>query len=359
MESGYYSDLAEHLDRLPGGFPPSETGAEIRLLERLFTPEEAALAIHLTLEREGVEVIAGKAGLSLEEAGPRLAGMAHKGLIFSAFTIEGSILYQAVPFVVGIWEFQINRLTEGLIRDVNDYWNTMKRRKPVRTIPQMRTIPIGESIEPHLEAYPHEHVMRLLESQDRFAVAPCICRLEAKMEGEGCDALEEACLMFGDWAEYYVREGKGRSIDRSEVLEILAKADSDNLVLQPSNSRDVVAICCCCSCCCGVLKRLKRHPKPANTVFSPFAVNFGRDQCIGCRICMERCQMDAFTDAGDKVEFNPIRCIGCGLCVTTCPAGALTLVRKPDTGRIRIPDTIDDTWREIAQARKEALEDSE
>ena len=62
MDSRYYSDLAEHLDRLPGGFPPSVTGAEIRLLERLFTPEEAALAIHLTLEREGVEVIAGRAG---------------------------------------------------------------------------------------------------------------------------------------------------------------------------------------------------------------------------------------------------------------------------------------------------------
>ena len=356
MDGKHYRYLAEHLDRLPGGFPPSETGAEIRLLERLFTPEEAALAIHLTLEREGVEVIAGKANLTPEEAGSRLAEMAHKGLIFSVLAEDESIHYQAVPFVLGIWEFQVNNLTEGLVRDVNDYWSTMKRRRPVRTIPQMRTIPIGESIEPHLEAYPHEHVMQLLDSQDRFAVAPCICRLEAKMEGEGCDALEEACLLFGDWAEYDVREGKGRAIDRPEVLEILVKADADNLVLQPSNSRDVVAICCCCSCCCGVLQRLKYHPKPADAVFSPFTAEFDSDQCIGCGTCIERCHMDAFTDAGDKVEFDPVRCIGCGLCVTTCPAGALSLVRKPDTGRIRIPDTIDDTWREIAQARKKALQ---
>jgi len=41
MDSKHYTNLAEHLDKLPGGFPPSETGAEIRLLERLFTPEEA------------------------------------------------------------------------------------------------------------------------------------------------------------------------------------------------------------------------------------------------------------------------------------------------------------------------------
>ncbi|MEN8208947.1 MAG: 4Fe-4S binding protein [Candidatus Fermentibacteria bacterium] len=354
MNVKLYRDLAEHLDRLPGGFPPSETGAEIRLLKRLFTEEEAALAVHLTLNRENIEILAGKAGLSPEEAGQRLAGMAHKGLIFSALAENGSIQYQAVPFVVGIWEFQVSNLTGELVRDVNDYWNTMIRRRPVRTIPQMRTIPIGESIEPHLEAYPHEHVMQLLDSQDRFAVAPCICRLEAKMESEGCDALEEACLMFGDWADYYVREGKGRSIDRSEVLEILAKADADNLVLQPSNSRDVVAICCCCSCCCGVLKGLKYHPRPADAVFSPFAVEFDIDMCTGCGTCIERCQMDAFTDAGDRVEFDNVRCIGCGLCVTTCPAGALSLIRKPDTGRIRIPDTIDDTWMEIAEARRKA-----
>jgi hypothetical protein len=41
MDGKHYRDLAKHLDRLPGGFPPSETGAEIRLLERLFTPDEA------------------------------------------------------------------------------------------------------------------------------------------------------------------------------------------------------------------------------------------------------------------------------------------------------------------------------
>ena len=42
-----YQRLAEHLDRLPDGFAPGEAGAEIRLLKRLFTPEEAKLAIHL------------------------------------------------------------------------------------------------------------------------------------------------------------------------------------------------------------------------------------------------------------------------------------------------------------------------
>jgi electron transport complex protein RnfB len=52
-----FQKLAEHLDRLPGGFGTSDSGADLRLLRRLFTLEEAELATHLTLNAEPVEVI--------------------------------------------------------------------------------------------------------------------------------------------------------------------------------------------------------------------------------------------------------------------------------------------------------------
>ena len=58
MDDDVYRKLAEHLDQLPGGFAPSETGAELRLLQRLFTPQEAELATHLTLQREDAKIIA-------------------------------------------------------------------------------------------------------------------------------------------------------------------------------------------------------------------------------------------------------------------------------------------------------------
>ena len=79
MEGNSYRKLAEHLDRLPDGFPPSSTGAELRLLKRLPTPEEAGLATHLTLDAEEALVIATRAGLSLAEAEQRLREMARKG----------------------------------------------------------------------------------------------------------------------------------------------------------------------------------------------------------------------------------------------------------------------------------------
>ena len=72
MERDAYKKLADHLDNLPGGFAPSDTGVELRLLQRLFTPEEAELAVYLTLEREEPHTIANRAKISIEEAEQRL-----------------------------------------------------------------------------------------------------------------------------------------------------------------------------------------------------------------------------------------------------------------------------------------------
>ncbi len=354
MDEHIYRKLADHLDRLPGGFAPSETGADLRLLRRLFTPAEAELATHLTLDREDAQAVAVKAGLPLAETEQRLSEMAHKGLIFSVQPGDGPTLYQAVPMVIGIYEFQVNRLSEGFLHDLEEYWGTIAPRPPVQTIPQMRTIPIGESVEPHLEALPYERVDELIRAQDRFAVAPCICRRHAKMKGGGCDAPEESCLMFGDFADYYVRDGRGRAIDRSEVREILARADAANLVLQPTNSQYIGAICCCCGCCCGVLRGLQRRPKPVEAVASSFIARLDPEMCQGCWTCLERCQMQAFAEDGDRVALDADRCIGCGLCVSTCPSGALTLARKPGSELTEIPATMDDAWRTIIEARAQA-----
>jgi len=55
-EAGDHGDifrkLARHLDRLPGGYPATKSGVELRILKRLFTPEEAELALKLNLIAE-------------------------------------------------------------------------------------------------------------------------------------------------------------------------------------------------------------------------------------------------------------------------------------------------------------------
>ena len=351
MSTESYHRLAEHLNRLPGGFPPSSTGAEIRLLRTLFTPEEANLATHLTLERETAASVADRAGLPLAVAEQRLSGMADKGLIFAVQPDDAPSRYQAVPFVVGIYEFQVNNLSAELLTALDDYWRTQEQEPRPPTIPQMRTIPVHESIELRLEALPYEHVYELVKAHDRYAVAPCICRKSAKIAGDGCDAPEETCLMFDEWADFYVNGGRGRVIDRAEVMEILAKADDANLVLQPTNSKDAAAICCCCGCCCGILGGLKRHPRPSEAVASAFIAQLDPDMCVACWTCLDRFQMQALARGDTHVIYDADRCIGCGLCVSTCPSGALTLTRKPETDHTVPPDTITDTWRIIADAQ--------
>ena len=349
METDAYENLAQHLDKLPGGFPPSYSGVELRLLKRLFTPEEAELAVHLTLDREEAKTIAGRAGLDLAQAEKMLKEMTRKGLIFSIEPEGGPALYQAVPWVVGIYEFQVNNLDEGFVQDVNEYNRTRGMVSRPQPIPQLRTIPVGRSIEPHLETLPYERAEELVKAHEKFVVAPCLCRCKTQIMGAGCDAPKETCLIFGDWADYYVRNGLGRYIDQAEVMEILTMADKANLVLQPNNSRDIVFLCCCCGCCCGVLTRLKLHPRPSEVVASPFIAGHEPETCEGCGVCVDRCQMGALTLEDDRVVLNPDRCIGCGLCVSTCPTGSLTLVRKPASEQIKVPITMDATWRELSQ----------
>jgi len=348
-EDGVFRKLAEHLDRLPGGFRPSETGADIRLLKGLFSPQEAQYATHLTLKREDTKAIAKKINLPVDKTEKILEEMAQKGLILSVKSDEGKILYQAAPWVVGIYEFQVNRMDDQFIKNFDDYYSSRVKRTGPETIPQMRTIPINQSIDPKLDVLPYEQVEKLVMAHDNFAVAPCICRRHAKMNGRGCDALEESCLLFGEFADFYVRTGRGRSIEQSEVWEILEKANKDNLVLNPTNSKYVSAICCCCGDCCGILGGLKYHPKPAEAVASSFIAQFDSDACLNCGVCIDRCQMQAITADVDRVSLNADRCIGCGLCVSTCPSNALTLTRKPENNLSEPPATMMETWYTIAK----------
>jgi H+/Na+-translocating ferredoxin:NAD+ oxidoreductase subunit B len=330
-----YPQLARHLDDLPGGYPATESGVELRILQRLFTPQDAALALKLTVIPEPPRVVARRAGLIEAAAAERLEAMASKGLIFRVTDKNGRADYMAAQFVVGIWEFQVNRLTPELIEDMEAYIPTLMRTAWKR--PQLRTIPVNRSIRTELPVMTHERAEALLSRHRTFAVSPCICRRERTMVGQGCDRPQETCLSFGTAAEYMVANHIGRFIDASEALAILHLADKKSLVVQPGHARAANYICLCCGCCCGVLRTLKTYPRPADMVASAFSAHADPSACSGCGVCPERCQMDALSLMDDRVVLDTGRCIGCGLCVTTCPTGALTLKRKPADQQPRIP----------------------
>ncbi len=339
-ETEIYQKLRIHLDNLPGGYPATESGIEMRILRRLFTPEEAALAPYLTLLPEPVRVVALRCGLPAEEVGPRLEQMALKGLIYRDSRPGREPEYSATQFVVGIWEFQVGRLDAELSREMEEYAKEFFDLDLWRRAPQLRTIPVGESIPVQREVMAYEQAGEIIRKQSKIIVAPCICRKEQRLLGEGCDKPLETCLVFGGGAYYYEQNGLGREISVDEALGILEIADRAGLVLQPTNAQEPSGICCCCGDCCGVLRQVKRHPQPASLVSSPFFAVVDEAICAGCSDCEPRCQMEAIRVWEDGVSHVDLaRCIGCGLCVTTCSTGALSLQRKPAEQQTSVPRT--------------------
>src|SRR5512135_2922261 len=121
MTENPYRLLAQRLDALPNGFPPAPDGAELRLLARLFTPDEAALAAGLRLTLESPAEVAARLGGDPAELLVQLKSMARRGLIKAARTPQG-FGFGLLPFVVGIYENQQPVLDAGMARLFEDYY---------------------------------------------------------------------------------------------------------------------------------------------------------------------------------------------------------------------------------------------
>ena len=196
-----YKKLAKHLDNTPGGFPPTESGVELRILERLFTKEQAELALHLFMMPEPVESIAERAGTDPETVGKMLAEMSEKGLIVHS-SKDGMDLYMQAQFVIGIWEYQVNNLTRELIEDFNEYVPYLMEAQEKQKTKQLRVIPVSEAISADMEVTDYERAEQLIKEQSKIVLAPCICRKEHEMVGKGCGKPIETCLVFGGGAYY-------------------------------------------------------------------------------------------------------------------------------------------------------------
>ena len=344
-----YNKLAIHLDNLPGGFPATEAGLELRILKRLFTPQEAEIAADLTMMLEPSAVIAGRLNMAETEMDRILDNMSKKGLILRSGK-GGQNQYMAAQFVVGIWEYHVNDLDEELIKDFNAYVPYLMKSQLSLKTQQLRVIPVSQSISAEMRVMPYEEAEKIIKTQSKIVVAPCICRKEHKMVGKGCDQPEETCLIFGGGAHYYEGNGIGRVISQDEALEILSKGMESGLVLQPGNSQKPLNICMCCGCCCQILKNLKILDSPARYVCSSYYAKVKVEDCTACGVCAERCQLDAI-EIEDVAVVKPERCIGCGLCVAACEYNAVMLSEKAAADRWVPPKNIVGTYINIARER--------
>ena len=350
MTKDVYQRLAEHLDNLPAGYPATESGVELRILKRLFTEEEAAIATDLSMMPETVEAIAARLGREVSVMALTLEEMSRKGLIFRN-SKSGQYTYMAAQFVIGIWEYHVNDLDEDLIREVKEYIPyLLKKGWAERKTKQLRVIPVAQSVNAEMTVTPYEAAEEVIRQQSKIVVAPCICRREHAMVGQGCDKPMEACLTFGSAAYYYEQNGLGRTISQEEALGLLKTGEEAGLVLQPSNSQKPFNICMCCGCCCQILKNMRTLDQPALAVHTNYYAEVIEADCTACEICVERCQMDAITVA-EVAAVNRDRCIGCGLCIGTCPTDALILKQKTNEDQYIPPANTVEAYINMASER--------
>jgi electron transport complex protein RnfB len=353
--SDVYGRLRERLDDFASGYPTTESGIEIKILKKLFAEDEAELFLKLSPLLEAPQDVAERLDRDLPETVELMERMAKKGLIFRVVKGE-TARYGVVPFVPGIYDFQLATMERGFAQDMQDYFEEgLGRTIQGHQTPIMRPIPINRKLVVKWPIAPYEDVLKIIEDQKVIALALCVCRTKNGLLNESCGKPLETCFMFGANAKYYVDNKMARFIDKEEAKKIIKKNDAAGLVMQPFNSRKAGVMCSCCGDCCEMLGSLKKQSVPAAAVKSNYFATVDAEACTGCETCIDRCQMGAITIEDDTAAVNRDRCIGCGLCVTTCPTEAAQLVKKAETEQYRPPESKAEVFLQLAIERKKDI----
>jgi electron transport complex protein RnfB len=329
------SDAAHHLlrdflDRYPLGFPETESGVEIEILKRLFTEEEAGLAVRLSPFLEEIDPIAERLGMEVDSLTEELEEMVKKGLVFRVRR-RGAVAYRAAPFMIGLYEYSVKRIDKELAALYAEYYEAAYLDEMGASgVPGFKVIPVEENIEADDALLPYHKLKESVRAARSIAVTDCVCRKEASLLGEGCDHPMESCLSFGAAADYYVESGLGREITADEAIGILERADASGLVHAGANSKHLSNICNCCPCCCASMKGITRRGHDKHKYMNAlFEAAVDEAECSACDICVDRCPVGAIS-VEDSASVDRNKCLGCGLCASDCPTDAISLVLRPD-----------------------------
>ena len=352
MSEEVYKKLAERLDALPNSFPPTEDGVELRMLAKLFTPEEAELASQLRLTREVPEQVAARLGRETSEVRGLLKGMARRGLIAAGRT-EAGLGYGLLPFVVGIYENQAGNINREFALLFESYYKQAFARAMTAQPQYHRVIPVNESIKVDMEVRPFESAADLVNSAQAWGVLDCICRKQKALIGEGCDHPLDVCMTLANVPDAFKDNPVIRALTREESLATLKRAAEAGLVHSVSNNqKGVHYICNCCTCSCGILRGMAELGIANVVAHSSYINQVDSLLCNGCETCLDYCQFDALVMGDDMiVQVNSVRCVGCGVCVPQCPNEALGMVLRSEEDLILPPETIKEWGAKRAAGR--------
>lgn len=345
MNADAYHRLAEVLDTLPNGFPAADDGVEIRLLEKIFAPDEAELFCELKLTFETVNQIARRTGRSRRTLAEQLAVMKEKGQIFG-IDMGRVQLYRMLPWVFGIYEFQVARMDTEMAELWETYARTFGKSFFAHKPQLMQVIPIESEIENAQAALPYERVSSIIENSQSLMYFDCICKKQKAALGQPCARSAQVCTAFAPVPGVFDNHPYGTPMTRTQAYALLNRAEAEGLVHMTWNVQSGhYFICNCCGCCCDILRAINDMGIDAREVVnSAFYARIDPEVCTACGVCAdERCQVQAVEEGEAAYRVLPEKCIGCGLCVSACPADAISLIRKPEA-QIETPPEDEMDW---------------
>jgi len=338
-----YKRLALKLDELPNGYPETKSGAELKILKKLFTIEEAELASFLKAHPQSIQEIALAAKIPEAETKAKLVGMVKKGLIELKREEGKGLVFSLIPFVVGFYERQNAKIDQEFAELFEEYYQESFHKVMTISPSVHRVIPVEKAIPVNIDVMPYEKASTYLNGANSWGVLNCICRVQKKLIGQGCDHPLENCLVFSSKPNAFDRTDDIRALTKEEALQILDEANKAGLVHSTNNAQeDVNYICNCCTCSCGILRGIAEKGCLNSIASSDFYVFVNEEQCTGCEACIERCQFHALSLVDGIIKADLKFCVGCGLCVSSCPVEALSLIQKED---LISPPQNEEEWR--------------
>ncbi|MHA2225798.1 MAG: ATP-binding protein [Candidatus Hodarchaeales archaeon] len=340
-----YFRLAEVLDRIPNGFTKTEDGSHLKILQWIFTPEEADLASKMKLMAETVEELSTRLDIPMEGLEDKLENMVKRGQIQGLNTSTGK-RYGLIPFAVGVYEEQLDRMDKELAMLVEDWFEKSKYKDLFGTEPAIfKVIPINRVIKPELEIYPYEIAEEIIKRSKSWGIRECICKKHQGLLGKFCQYPSKVCLNFAKKENAFDNSELTKAITMDKALEYLRESEEAGLIHCSMNIQSGHSyICNCCTCCCGVLRALTERDQPHAFVNSNFLMSVAEEECSGCETCVDRCQFDALEVNKDEIcEVDVNRCVGCGVCAISCPEEALGLIAR-DSSEKTIPIATFNEW---------------
>jgi Pyruvate/2-oxoacid:ferredoxin oxidoreductase delta subunit len=318
------------------------------LLEIVFEPEEAAFASRMPVRPAKLEKVAARMGMTPKAAEPILDRLCDKGIVMDLVSPRtGKTKYMLSPPVIGFFEFSFMRAHDMFPKkELAEAMSAYKWGDPAFAMAvfgeetvlgraMVREEYVAEEVLPDVLEW--ERVTELIMTADKIGVSLCYCRHQKQHLGQRCDAPEDVCMSLNGGADFVIRRGFGRKIDRSEAMERLHVAKEHNLVQIADNVRNKPSyICNCCACCCGQLTAINKYDLHGVNP-SGFQPTFDDDKCKGCSRCSRACPITAISMKGVRQtatrkndlrpEVDRDRCIGCGVCADVCRKDAIDMER--------------------------------